>query len=689
MATKTLDLSYSNVYIPFDADGFSDEALAPNGLAYHTQQLCNTLKRVLVRVKRIEDYYRAEADNTTFDGLYGLDEVMASGDTSMGSSLYGSPMTRPRVSASYLKPNYYQYDKVGNVMTKFYKTIYKIMTCFCGMQPNVDFDSANIPSYQKLYAGVSYDYYATAETLMTSVGISIPEYWSPERFKQADLNAHPDIADGSHRVDVMDENSYFHGSYFYYHTGSGYLGSNSSRFVYSLNLFSIIHTIKMSERMWLKMIAYSNSLGDITTSAPSNYLSGIGNIKGGKLVQIRQALSEVAYYVKQNGYDIYNPGTSTNSVSNGRIGKRIKKALSNRGIVFASEEIADYTKDPTNFSYSDNYKLDPLMIAAAGFANMKTTPSSTNYSTALVPAVHLCRRYVSRRQYVPYDYKEADSASAFEQASGKVSYLKSNVRVWLNSRGSYYGTTGSYAWSKKTHDNDAFYTTSSGRAYLSSLSDTLLANIANTTMCYLSGENLAEVKSTHGGVNRLAEQYAFLPTLTMFGIENKSTVRNWTNYYIGIDCANYTDTSDGNTYVGGCAESELNGEYVCYEEVEEAKDLVENAWELGNRALQFVPNPNFTGDTTTYEKLHIPTSTPAYYTADTKDTTIPNRIATFYLSKADGTSTSISNGATTPYTYNPCAYAFALVPFKSNALCGVYQGYAAGPELRMYYNNYE
>lgn len=681
MAVKNLNLSYNNT--PFDAEGFSEEALAPHGLAYNTQQLCNTLTRVLTRVKRIEDYYRTEANNTSFDGLYGVDEVMSAGYLMMGSGMSGSPMTRPRITTAYIKPSYYQYDKINNVMTKYYKTIYLIMTRFCGLQPAIDFDTTEIPSYQYVSAAVSYDYYARAETSLAALGIELPAYWSPERFKQADLDANPDIADGSHRVDILDESSYFHGSYFYYLTGSGYLGSNSSRWVYSLNLFGIIYAIKMSEKMWLKMISRSSGVDVTNTSTPSLYLSGIGNIKGGKLTLIRQALSEVAYYIKQNGYDIYNPGTSANSVSNGRIGKRIKKALLNRGINFATEEIADYTKDITTSSYGDNYKSDPLMIVATGFANIETPDSvaSSNYWwTALVPAVHLCRRYVSRRAYVPYDYKETTNPNAFEKEGGKVAYDKSNLRVYLNSRSTCSGTKSTYTWAVKTHEYDEYYSTYYGYAYLYSLSEQLIANIANTEIGYNPGETLQQVQSTNGASCHFLNQYVFLPTLTMLGVQNKSSARGWTNVSIGLDNSSYTD-ADGEQYPGGCGDTEINGEYVIYEEVAEAIDLIDNAWELGNRRLQFMPNPNFTGDTKEYTELYIPTATPAHISTDSRDASIPNRIACLYLSKADGTATSSNTGITSPYTYNPCTYAFALVPFHADALCGVYKPYTNGPEL--------
>lgn len=673
MATKNLNLSYNNA--PFSVEGFSEEALAPHGLAYNTQQLCNTLSRVLTRIKRIEDYYRAEANNTTFDGLYGVNEVMASGYTSGGD-----PMIRPRVASQYLLPNS-DYSKFDGVATKFYKTIYQIMTRFCGMQPNVDFSSTEFPASKSVSVGVDYNYYEKAETALANLGIELPVYWSPERFRQADLDTQPNIADGTHRVDVLDESSYYHGSYFYYRTGSGYVSSNSGRFVEALKLFSIVYVIKASEKMWLKMVADSLGIEISNIATPSRHLSSIGNIKGGKLTLIRQALSEVAFHIYNNGYEIYSPGTSTNSVSDGRIGNRIKKALANRGIAFATEEIADYTKDPT-VSYG-SYKSDPLIIAAAGFANIDTPDSATSdtyWWTALVPAVHLCRRYVSRRGYVAYDYKETTNPNAFEKEGGKVAYDKSNLRVYLNSRSTCSGTNSDYTWSVKTHEYDEHYLTYYGYAYLYSLSEQLLANIANTQLGFNPGETLQQIQSTHGANGRFINQYVFLPTLTMLGVQNKSSARGWTNVTIGLDNSTYTDEK-GVQYPGGCGDTEINGEYVCYEEAAESIDLIDNAWELGNRRLQFMPNPNFTGDTKAYTELYIPTATPAHISTDSRDTSIPNRIACLYLSKADGTATSSSNGVTSPYNYNPCTYAFALVPFHADELCGVYQPYTNGPTL--------
>lgn len=634
---KSLDF-LNNITLNLDKTAFSARAKA-QGLDVATENLCKALAKILDTSKNLNEYERADANCATYDGLYGADEVC-----------YNLKPENRRKRKGYSSTNYY--TNSGG----FYLTAYQIATKMWG------FDTAELPTSQ--YSGSTSSVNGTTSTYQNNIdrlevlGCVVDSYWKIDRFLPA--------GETTANITPSDPNSFFDGALLRF--GSS---QNSYRVQYPCGLFAALIHHRAHYKILRTLIEQTPTTrgGKGGVVFNDNYstrdtLYSFTTVQPHDLVRIRQALTEVRAGYAASGYDIYNPGTATNSITSGRIGSRIKKALSNRGITFASAEISDKTLDVSNYYIRATRINDPLIITAAGFANVEQQSSHEStgggWWSSLVPAVHICRKYLMRRYAVAYDYKEETNPNAYEKDGGKVSYRKSNIYVWQNSR-----CTSATSWRINTHDYDAYYATGQ-YTYLNSISDVLRANIAKTNLGINRGEQLSDITNAWGYALR-RDHWAFLPTLTMFGVANRSSTRRWSNGNIqcAVDDSNYIDDSDGETYIGGGYEAELGGESVTYEEVAESIDLIENAWELGNRKYQFKVNPECNDASTARTDLYIPTNTPAVNKADSKDGTVPNRIACFYLPKADGTATTSQMGTSSPYNYNPTTHAFALVPFHT------------------------
>lgn len=637
---KSIDF-LNNITLVLPTSKFSDEAKA-TGLKTATENLCKALSFVLDAAKRLNDYERQDAVCSTYDGLYGADELC----------LNLPEATRRHASKT---STYNSYSSSGG----FYLTARQIATKMWGLATD-DLPTTTAGNYPRDYFGGYLRYYNGCLDELEADGVPVADYWK--------IAPHipDDVATGD-RITVTDANSYFYNRYIRYSTSSITALTTPHAFFGAvanirghLRLLKIMMDKTPSGKRGGKTFPASYSLRDCLYSFPQ--------FQPHDLVRIRQALTEVrAGYTY---YDNYSPGTATNSVTSGRIGNRIKKALLNRGITFASAEIDDTTLDISDY-YARAAKIsDPLIIAAAGFAGVESAETYGTKTTwaQLVPAVHLCRKYLMRCYAVAYDYKEADNPNAFEQANGKLDYSLSNSRVFTNSR-----CSSASAWKVKAHDYDAYYTTSQ-YTYLQSISDILRANIAKTWMSFNFSQTATEVKDPDGRGWRGMMIWAFLPTLTMFGVQNKLSARKWSNNaaQIAVDYANYLD-ADGEEWIGSFnseAGVGVDDSIVYDDEVSQAKDLLENAWELGNRRYQFQVNPECSDASTARTYLYIPTSTPCVCNTDTLDATIANRVACFYLPKADGTATTNQLGYTNPYNYQPATYAFTLVPFHTTETDG-------------------
>lgn len=627
---KSIDF-LNNITINFNSNLFSSAAKANN---WHTatQNLCRALSFVLDMAKRLNNYEREDASCTTYNGFYGADELCFNLPSATRRSYKG---------LTSVISNYY------TASGGFYLAAQQIATKMWGLS-TTELPSSLFPSTppDKNYSIRNQDY-NNLISMLESLDVPVADYWKLDRVIPTEAE------DGENFV-VDDTTSYFNGRTLTVGNTASFAGSKVQCF------FGAIYNIRGHAKI-LKIMMDNTPTGSRGGKTfPTSYslrdcLYSLPQFQPHEIVRIRQALTRVRAQIADSGYDPYDVDT--------RIRERIKTMLTSYGIDFSSAEISDSTLDPTNYCYRAAKISDPLIITAAGFAALRQadTINTQSWWDSLVPAVHICRKYLTRRYAVAYDYKEDTNPNAFEQASGRVNYRQSNLRVWLNSRGS-----SATAWKVPTHDYDAYYTTGQ-YPYLYTLSPTLRANIAKTSLAFNRAETLDDITSDFGGPVYGTMMWSFLPTLTMFGIRNHSDSRYWNSgkVQLGLDCANLTDGA-GNDYTGGWAtEADLNGEYVAFEELEVSVDLIENAWELGDRRLQFTVNPECSDASTARTELYIPTSTPAVNKDDTKDATIPNRVACFYLPKADGTSTSYQMGVTSPYNYLPCTYAFALVPFHT------------------------
>lgn len=644
---KSIDFVTPTVVI--DKSGFSESAKAA-GWHTATENLCKALAKVLDTAKRLNDYERQDAICATYDGLYGADELCF--------NLLATNRRKRDASSTYSS-----YSNSGG----FYLTAYQMATKMWGLTtselPVSRFYTLPYDSTTSTYL----QYYQRIITALEASGVMIDDYWKIERLFPEDTN----FSTSNITMEIEDETSFFNGSTLKTGYNSNYIISGPMRW------FGTIANIR--GHLCLLKIMMDNtptgSRGGKTFSASystRDCLYSFPQFQPHDLIRIRQALTEVrAGYTT---YDIYSPGTATNSITSGRIGNRIKKALSNRGITFATSEISDKTLDISDYYSRATYINDPLILAAAGFAGIEST--TDKYWTRLVPAVHLCRKYLMRCYAVAYDYKETTNPNAFEKEGGKVNYKLSNSRVFTNSLCTYAND-----WKVKTHEYDEYYTTNQ-YTYLKSISDILRANIAKAALGFNRCEQKTDITSDYGGISTGFSVWAFLPTLTMLGIANRSSVRRWTNFQLAVDNATYIDES-GDTYPAGYNyEAGLgDDDSVAFEEPDVAVDLLENAWELGNRRYQFKVNPECSDASTERDKLYIPTSTPGIALADTRDATIPNRVACLYLAKADGTATTASTGASSPYNYNPSTYAFTLVPFHTAATDNVKAEFVSEPIL--------
>lgn len=629
---KSIDF-LNNITINFNSNLFSSAAKANN---WHTatESLCRALSFVLDMAMRLNNYEREDATCSTYNGLYGADELCF--NLSLANRRTYKNTTTGTTSSNY-------YTASGG----FYLTAQQMATKMWGLSttelPTSQFLSA---PPEKNYSLYNQDYNSLISAL-ESLNVPVADYWKLSRVIPAGLSS------GTSFV-VYDPTSYFYHKTLRAGTTTSFTGYKVH------NFFSAIYNIRGHARI-LKVIMDNTPTGSRGgRTFPSSYslrdcLYSLPQFQPHEIVRIRQALTKVRAQIATQGYNISNPGT--------RIRARIKNMLTGYGINFSTAELSDYTTDPTDY-YARATKInDPLIIAAAGFAliQQEDTINTQYWWDSLVPAVHICRKYLTRRWAVAYDYKEETNPNAFEKAGGKVDYRKSNMRVWLNSR-----STSPTAWKVPTHDYDAYYSTGQ-YPYLQTLSSTLRANIAQTTQYRHRAETLRDITDEDGTMIYVSKEWCFLPTLTMFGVANRGSARRWSNgnIQIAIDTGMYID-GDGEQMFGSSVEADLNGDYVCYEEETDNVDLIENSWELGNRRLQFTVNPECAdAEDNDYTNFYIPTSTPAISKTDSNDGTIPNRIGCFYLPKADGTSTTSQLGVTSPYNYYPATYTFALVPFRT------------------------
>lgn len=667
---KSIDF-LNNITLSISHD-FSDKAKAAGWDAACTN-LCHALSFVLDAAKRLSDYERQDSTCSSYDGLYGADEIC----------LNLPVATRRRYRSSYEADGISTYDSL-TYCGGFYMTAYEIGMRMWGLT-TAELPASQFPSLPVDFAStynVALSTYKTMTTMLSLNGIDIGDMWTIDRFTES--------LGSNEKVVVNDPTSFYDGL----ELDNGYSAHNY--FLQTpFRLFSAIANIRGHMKI-LKVVMDNTPTGARGGKTfPASYslrdcLYSFPQFQPHDIVRIRQALTEVRAGYATNGYDPYSPGTSTTSISAGRIRNRIKKALSNRGITFATSEIPDKTKDISAYYNGQATINDPLIIAGAGFAmvEMADSHASTNNSWwgAFVPAVHLCRKYLMRSYMIAYDYKETTNPNAFEAANGKVAYAKSNRFVYLNSR-----CTGTQDWKVKAHNYDEYWT-GSEKPYLNSISTTLRANIAKTALGLNPGEDLAQDIDKAWPPLHFREHWCFLPTLTMFGVENKKTSRAWSNVQLALDSSTYYEVS-GNSgeWMGsaGLTEGDLNGEGMAFEDVDSCVDLIENGWELGNRKYQFKVNPECSDATTARDKLYIPTQTPAVYRADTQDTTIPNRIACFYLPKADGTATTSQLGYAAPYNTNPFTVAFALIPFHTTETDGLYKAYTGNPLMNYTATAYE
>lgn len=662
--SKSIDF-LNNITLNINKSEFSAEAKTA-GWDIATENLCKALAKVLDTAKRINDYERQDSNCSTYDGLYGADEICDNLPKAT-RNIYRDSYNRGHTSVLFT-------NSCG-----FYNTAYQIATQMWGLSttelPKTTFRTSGYDFTTGMTYGsksVGLDYYDEMTEGLAGFGIELGDYWTISRFISG-------LSYGE-EITIDDETSYYNGK-----TLKNDYSSNDFLY-YPHKLFGAICNIRGHLKI-LKVIMDNTPTtgGRGGRTFPASYslrdcLYSFPQFQPHDIVRIRQALTEVRAGYTANGYDPYNPGTATNSITSGRIRNRIKKALANRNIIFASAEIPDKTRDIAAWQATAPIIDDPLIIAAAGFAAVEQADShaSTDGSwwASLVPAVHICRKYLSRSRMIAYDYKETTNPNAFEAAGGKVAYLKSNRFVYLNMPFSQSRND----WKVQTHDYDEYWT-GQEYPYLASISKTLLCNIAKTMLGVNPGETLSDVLDTDCP-NCGREQWCFLPTLTMFGVANRSSARQWTNTQLGMDLANYIDT-DGETWGMGFAAdgNEINGEGVSMEEPDACSDLIENAWELGSRRYQFRVNPNSEDAATERTELYIPTQTPAVYKADSRDATVPNRVACFYLPKADGTATTNQLGQSSPFNYHPFTVAFALIPFHTTQTDNTYKGYANGAFL--------
>lgn len=657
--TKSIDFVTPTVVV--DKSQFSAQAKA-RGWDVITENLCKTLAKVLDTAKRLNNYERADANCATYDGLYGADDLCFN---------LSAENRRKRPGSTYNS-----YTNSGG----FYLTAYQIATKMWGLTTN------EIPTNAYRSSPAAYNSnvadYTTLLTQLGQLGVYVDTSW-----RVAQL--FPEGAVSGDEIVVNNSESVFNGQTLIYGSSSSYALNTPAAF------FSTIYHIR-GHLMLLRKVMENTPTGVRggktfpTSYSTRDQLYSFPQFQPHDIVRIRQALTEVRAGYAANGYNPYNPGTSTASISDGRIRNRIKKALSNRGITFATSEIPDKTRDISAYYNGQATINDPLIIAGAGFAmvEMADSHASANSSWwgAFVPAVHLCRKYLMRSYMIAYDYKETTNPNAFEAANGKVAYAKSNRFVYLNSR-----CTDTQNWKVKAHDYDEYWT-GSEKPYLNSISTTLRANIARTALGLNPGEDLARDIDKAWPPSHFREHWCFLPTLTMFGVENKKTSRAWSNVQLALDSSTYYEVSGSSgEWVGsaGLVEGDLNGEGMAFEDVDSCVDLIENGWELGNRKYQFKVNPECSDATTARDKLYIPTQTPAIYRADTQDATIPNRIACFYLPKADGTATTSQLGYTAPYNANPFTVAFTLVPFHTTATDNLYSGWVTEPVMSYSATAYE
>ena len=657
--TKSIDFVTPTVVV--DKSQFSAQAKA-RGWDVITENLCKTLAKVLDTAKRLNDYERADANCATYDGLYGADDLCFNLNAENRQKRPGS--------------TYSSYTNSGG----FYLTAYQIATKMWGLTTS-EIPTSTYRSSPAIYNSNVTDYTALL-TQLGQLGVYVDTYWRV-------AHLFPEGAASGDEIVVNNSESVFNGQTLTYGSSSSYALSTPAAF------FSTIYHIRGHLMLLRKVMENTPTGARGGKTFPASYslrdcLYSFPEFQPHDIVRIRQALTEVRANYAANGYDPYNPGTSTASISDGRIRNRIKKALSNRGIAFATSEIPDKTKDISAYYNGQATINDPLIIAGAGFAMVEMTDSHASTSNswwgAFVPAVHLCRKYLMRSYMIAYDYKETTNPNAFEAANGKVAYAKSNRFVYLNSR-----STSTQDWKVKAHDYDEYWT-GSEKPYLNSISTTLRANIAKTVLGLNPGENLAQDIDKAWPPLHFREHWCFLPTLTMFGVENKKTSRAWSNVQLALDSSTYYEVSGSSgEWMGsaGLTEGDLNGEGMAFEDVDSCVDLIENGWELGNRKYQFKVNPECSDATTARDKLYIPTQTPAVYRADTQDATIPNRIACFYLPKADGTATTSQLGYAAPYNTNPFTVAFTLVPFHTTATDNLYSGWVTEPVMSYSATAYE
>lgn len=644
-----------------DTSGFSEQALEW-GWNTMTQDLCNALAKVLSLAKNVNDFERADARNTSYTHLYGAEDVCPNLSVATRRTKHDTTST-----SAYYKTYYTGSEGFYLAGLQLATNMYGLTTGTDGDLPTTDIYPSTLSSYNS-----STDQYSRIIAYLENFGLTIHSGWKIDQYL-TDIAYNEDVT-------INDENSFYDGT-------TIKKTSSSSSTTYGLgNGFQIFRTLyhivghfhilrRIAELTPTTRGGRGGTAFNPSATPRASQIMFSRQCLPHELVIIRQALSEVHSYLRANGYDPYSPGTATTSISSGRIRNRIKKALSNRGITFASAEIADKTHDITKGGYSLASAInDPLIIAAAGFACVETndTVGTNGFWGALVPAVHLCRKYLMRAAMVAYDYKEADNPNAFEAAGGKVEYFKSNMYVFLNSRASSY-----YNWKINTHDYDAYWS-GNQYPYLQHLSSVLRCNIAKTALGVNRGQKLTDL--TNGYVT-FRNQWAFLPSMKMFGTPNKLSSRRFNSNAVvfGIDGGEYTD-GDGDVYCDAPGyEADLNGDSVALEEPEAWNDLIENSWELGARAYKFMVNPECSDASTARTELYIPSSTPANTTTDSRDTSIPNRIACWHLGKVDGTATSNSYGWSSPYNYNPFTPAFALIPFYTSETDNTYKDYTTEP----------
>lgn len=639
--------------------------------------MLQAVARFAAYTKQINDYERncAGESNTAYDSIYGADELIPemAKPRSAPSILYG-------MSASFYLTGLGLMSKIygleGGSDTYFERYDgYDYSTGYTSFYSSGFFQSASFAYVRYLRRSsnpTTYETCYSATTRLESLGFSMPLYF--------DLDYALSYATNGTTVEARKD-TFYRGETYNTDTAST-LSKASYPALYAANRFfatfgdiyahfqmlkTIVAKVPTTRRGWGGQV--SSNYFDIEDAC-----SELGDIKPHYAVQIRQALTKVHHTLwRQGGYDVYGVKT--------RIGTLIKNELSARSITFASAVMDDKTKDPTEYA-SMNYRYDPFICAAAGFAPLEY--SGEEYGV-VVPAVQICRRYLSRRWAVAWDYAETTNPNAYESVNGKANYLKSNIRVWLNSR-----CSGLSAWKVPTHTYDAYFATGQ-YPHLATLSSAMLNNIAKTEMCFHPSETTAQIASPWGSYLLSSKHWAFLPNLTQMGVKNELGSRSWTNFQLAVDNGqNYFE--DGEEYPSGWLNDgyELYGDYAYFEEAEVTPDIVDNAWELGNRRYQLMPNPYFANyHADEYDGLYIPTSTPGWAKADTRDATIPNRVACFHLNYSNGQNTTSNLGASAPYSYNPTLYAYTLVPFRLEKTDGVLPEVINGPTLSNSDTNYD